>query len=154
MNRLLAIFSFLGFIAVLVAARLPFATCLLNHPASTSQNLSLVAGGVSCCQKYSQLMFIIRKGRPMAHFDADRETADRLKRLGWKKESPLDMDLTGADHEFSPELLAEVERLSSSAKALPIPAHRRVDYIWRRLLTVFSRPKGWYEGDIASLPRQ
>ncbi|MET4161939.1 hypothetical protein ABIE61_001788 [Marinobacterium sp. MBR-111] len=53
----------------------------------------------------------------MAHFDADQETVDRLKRLGWKKESPLDMDLTGADREFSPELLAEIERLSSSVKA-------------------------------------
>lgn len=49
----------------------------------------------------------------MAHFDADSETVERLKKLGWKKESPLDMDLTGADHEFSPEVLAEVERLCS-----------------------------------------
>ncbi len=53
----------------------------------------------------------------MAHFDADQETVDRLRKRGWKKESPLDMDLTGADHEFSPELLAEVRRLSSLAKA-------------------------------------
>lgn len=52
----------------------------------------------------------------MAHFDADPETVARLKAMGWKKESPLDMDLTGADYEFSPELLEEVERLSSSAK--------------------------------------
>lgn len=45
----------------------------------------------------------------MAHFDADPETVARLKRLGLKKISPLDMDLTRADRELSPE---ELEMLS------------------------------------------
>ncbi|WP_091821163.1 hypothetical protein [Marinobacterium iners] len=117
MNRLLAIFSFLGFIAVLVAARLPFATCLLNHPASTSQNLGLVAGGMSCCQKYSQLMFIIRKGRPMAHFDADRETIDWYRKNGSRKTSPQDIQYPDeARFVLSPEELEAALRPFDSSE--------------------------------------
>jgi len=54
----------------------------------------------------------------MAHFDADQETVDRIRKNGSKKTSPLDIrDPNEVSFVLSPEELEEVRRLSSLAKA-------------------------------------
>ncbi len=52
----------------------------------------------------------------MAHFDADQETVDRLKKLGLKKISPLDKALTEADRRLSQEELEKVSKPFGSSK--------------------------------------
>ncbi len=48
----------------------------------------------------------------MAHFDADQETVDRLKKCGWKKPSPLDiLDPNEVSFVLSPEELGGTETI-------------------------------------------
>ncbi|MBV0933191.1 hypothetical protein [Marinobacterium weihaiense] len=75
----MAIFSFLAAVTVLVATRLPFATCLLNYPASTSQCLGLVAGDMSCCLKYSRSILITKQELPHNGSFAQSNTSDCLR---------------------------------------------------------------------------
>jgi|CEGE01.1.fsa_nt_gi hypothetical protein len=51
----------------------------------------------------------------MAHFDADQETIDWLRENGWKKTSPLDLDINEVNFELSPaELEAALRPFDSS----------------------------------------
>lgn len=53
----------------------------------------------------------------MAHFDADQETVDWYRKNGWKKTSPLDIDMTGDEFKLPPEELEAVQKALSSIRA-------------------------------------